>query len=113
MSQMVSVQHYLTFYMVIVLKNLKKIISLVTVSKISLKYALAKFHLIDLALKGSKNPIKEFTLKYKNKSYFKNIVKNINKIKRLKKKPHPQVVKKNLEWLVVTPGLLRVLFILF
>ncbi len=75
-------------------KNLKKIISLVTVSKISLKYALVKFHLIDLALKGSKNPIKEFTLKYKNKSYFKNIIKNINKIKRLKKKPHPQVVKK-------------------
>ena len=75
-------------------KNLKKIISLVTVSKISLKYALAKFHLIDLALKGSKNPIKEFTLKYKNKLYFKNVVKNINKIKRLRKKPHSQVVKK-------------------
>ena len=55
---------------------------------------MAKFHLIDLALKGSKNPIKEFTLKYKNKSYFKNIVKNINKINRLKKQPHPQVVKK-------------------
>ena len=65
-------------------KNLKKIISLVTVSKISIRYALAKFYLIDLALKGSKNPIKEFALKYKNKSYFKNIVKGINKIKRLK-----------------------------
>ena len=68
---MVSVQHYLIFYMVIVLKNLKKIISIITVSKISLRYALAKFYLIDLALKGSKNPIKEFTLKYKNNSYFK------------------------------------------
>jgi len=67
---------------------------LVTVSKISLKYALAKFHLIDLALKGSKDPIKEFTSKYKNNLYFKNIIKNINKIKKLKKKPHPQVVKK-------------------
>ena len=67
-------------------KDLKKIISVITVSKISLKYALAKFHLIDLALKGSKNPIKEFTLKYKNNSYFKNIVENINKVKRLKKK---------------------------
>ena len=75
-------------------KNLKKIISLVTVSKISIRYALAKFHLIDLALKGSKNPIKEFTLKYKNNSYFKNIVIKINKIKRLKKKPHTQIVKK-------------------
>ena len=58
-------------------KNLKKIISLVTVSKISIRYALAKFYLIDLALKGSKNPIKEFTLKYKNKSYFKNIKSQI------------------------------------
>ena len=75
-------------------KSLKKIISVVTVSKISLMYALAKFHLIDLALKGSENPIKEFTLKYKNNSYFKNIVNNINKVKRLKKKPHPLVVKK-------------------
>jgi len=76
------------------LKSLKEIISIVTVSEISLKYALAKFHLIDLALKGSKNPIKEFTLKYKNNSYFKIIVKNINKVKKLKKKPHPLVVKK-------------------
>ena len=75
-------------------KNLKKIISIVTVSKISLRYALAKFHLIDLALKGSKNPIKEFTLKFKNNSNFKNIIKNINKVKLLKKKPHSLVVKK-------------------
>ena len=75
-------------------KNLKKIISLVTVSKISLRYALAKFYLIDLALKGSKNPIKEFSLKYKNNSYFKSIVKNINRVKALKKNSHPLVVKK-------------------
>ncbi len=33
------------------LKSLRKIISTVTVSKISHKYALAKFHIIDLALK--------------------------------------------------------------
>ena len=54
MSQMVSVQRYLTFLYGYNFKNLKKIISLVTVSKISLRYALAKFHLLDLALKGSK-----------------------------------------------------------
>ena len=75
-------------------KNIKKIISMVTVSKISLKYALAKFYLIDLALKGSKNPIKEFTLKYKKNSYFKNVVKDIEKVKKLKKKPHSLIVKK-------------------
>ena len=74
--------------------DLKKIISIVTVSKTSLKYALAKFYLIDLALKGSNDPIKEFTFKYKNNSYFKNIVKDIEKVKRLKKKSHSLVVKK-------------------
>tara|TARA_B100000945_G_scaffold315747_1_gene315437 strand:- start:3 stop:950 length:948 start_codon:yes stop_codon:yes gene_type:complete len=75
-------------------QNLKKIISIVTVSKISLKYALAKFYLIDLAIKGSKDPIKEFILKYKKNSYFKSIVRDIKKIKKLKKKPHILIVKK-------------------
>ncbi|OUW74128.1 MAG: ADP-ribosylglycohydrolase [Pelagibacteraceae bacterium TMED216] len=75
-------------------KKLKKIISIVTVSKVSLKYALVKFHLIDLALKGSEDPIKEFTLKYKKNSYFKGIVKSIKKIQKIKTRPHPFVVKK-------------------
>jgi len=75
-------------------KSLKKIISIVTVSKISLKYALAKFYLIDLALKGAKDPIKEFIGKYKKNSYFKNIIEDINKVKKLKTTPHSQTVKK-------------------
>ena len=74
--------------------DLKKIISIITVSKISLKYALAKFYLIDLALKGSKDPIKKFTLKYKKNSYFKSVVKDIKKVKKYKNKPHSLVVKK-------------------
>ena len=74
--------------------NLKKIISIVTVSKISIKYALAKFYLIDLALKGSKDPIKEFIFRYKKNSYFKSVVKDIEKVKKLKKKPHALIVKK-------------------
>jgi len=74
--------------------SLKKIISTVTVSKISLKYALAKFHLIDLALKGAKDPINDFLKKFKKNSYFKNVVENIKKVKRLKSKPHAIVVKK-------------------
>ena len=74
--------------------NLKKIISTVTVSKISMKYALAKFHLIDLALKGAKDPINEFITKFKKNSYFKNIVEDIKKVKNLKSKSHPIVVKK-------------------
>ena len=76
------------------LKDVKKIISTVTVSKISLKYALAKFYLIDLALKGCKDPINEFMKIFKKNSYFKSIVEDIKKVKRLKSKPHPLVVKK-------------------
>ena len=76
------------------LNNLKKIISTVTVSKVSLKYALAKFYLIDLALKGAKNPINEFLKKFKKNSYFKSVVDDIKRVKRLKSKPHAKVVKK-------------------
>ena len=76
------------------LKDVKKIISTVTVSKISLKYALAKFYLIDLALKGCKDPINEFMRIFKKNSYFKGVVEDIKKVKRLKSKPHPLVVKK-------------------
>jgi hypothetical protein len=74
--------------------SLKKIISIVTVSKISLKYALAKFHLIDLALKGAKDPVNEFIKKFKENSYFKKVVEDIYKVKKLKNKPHSQTVKK-------------------
>ena len=76
------------------LNSLKKIISTVTVSKVSLKYALAKFYLIDLALKGAKNPINEFLKKFKKNSYFKSVVDDIKRVKRLKSKPHAKVVKK-------------------
>ncbi len=76
------------------INNLNKIISIITVSKISLKYALAKFYLIDLALKGCNDPIKKFTSKYKKNSYFKSIVKDMEKVKKLKNKSHSLVVKK-------------------
>ena len=76
------------------LKDVKKIISTVTVSKISLKYALAKFYLIDLALKGCKDPINEFMKIFKKNSYFKSVVEDIKNVKKLKSKPHPLMVKK-------------------
>ena len=68
------------------LKDVKKIISTVTVSKISLKYALAKFYLIDLALKGCKDPINEFISKFKKDKYLKDVVKGIQKVKKYKSK---------------------------
>ena len=74
--------------------SLKKIISIVTVSKISLKYALAKFHLIDLALKGAKDPVNTFIKKYEKNKYFKNVVDGIKQVKILRTKPHSLVVKK-------------------
>ncbi len=76
------------------IKNIKKIIYTVTVSKISLKYALAKFYLLDLALKGSQDPINEFIKRFKKNSYFKNVVHDIKKVIKLKSKPHSLLVKK-------------------
>tara|TARA_B110000967_G_scaffold108107_1_gene110854 strand:+ start:218 stop:1165 length:948 start_codon:yes stop_codon:yes gene_type:complete len=74
--------------------SLKKIISIVTVSKISLKYALAKFHIINLALKGAKDPVIAFVKRYEKNSYFKTVVSGIKQVKALKKKPHQLTVKK-------------------
>ena len=76
------------------LKNIKKIISLVCSSKISIKYGLAKFYLLDLALKKNKNPINTFVRKYKNDPYFKEVVKGILLVKKIKSKPHNNTVKK-------------------
>ena len=60
-------------------KSLKKIIRIITVSKISLKYALAKFYIIDFALKGVKDPINKFTKKFNKDSLFKVIFEKILK----------------------------------
>ncbi len=75
-------------------KDLKKVISFVCSSKISIKYGLAKFHIIDLALKGYKNPLNQFQKQFKNNRYFKEVIDGIKIVKRLKSKPHNQVVKK-------------------
>ena len=60
------------------LKSLKKIISIITISKLSIKYSLAKFYLLDLALKGTKDPIREFTKIYRKNNHFKKIVEDRN-----------------------------------
>ena len=75
-------------------KSLEKIFKIVTVSKISFKYAMAKFYLIDFALKGAKDPVKEFVKKFYRNSFFKTIVNDIKKIKRFKSKFDPAVIKK-------------------
>ena len=74
--------------------DLRKIISVVTVSKLSLKYALSKFHLIDFALKGAIDPVGAFIKKYKKNLYFKSVVDGIKRVKKLNKKNHVVSVKK-------------------
>ena len=36
---------------------------------------MSKFYILDLALKGVKNPINEFEKKFNNKAYFKDVIK--------------------------------------
>tara|TARA_X000000950_G_C13809902_1_gene617162 strand:+ start:153 stop:1100 length:948 start_codon:yes stop_codon:yes gene_type:complete len=75
-------------------QTLRKIISIVTVSKKSAKYALTKFHLINIALKGFANPIDEFIRTFKKNSYFSDVIKDLKKIKKFKSTPHSNAVKK-------------------
>lgn len=75
-------------------KDIKKIISIVSTSNISIKYALAKFRLLDIALKGGRDPINTFIRKYRKNIYFKHVVIDMLKIKRLKSKSHSLMVKK-------------------
>jgi len=75
-------------------QKLKRIIRIVANSKINEQFALAKLKIIHLADEGNKNPINSFIkLNYKN-NYFKNVIENIKKVKRLKDKPHNIIVKK-------------------
>ena len=67
---------------------------IVTVSKISIKYALAKFYLIDLALKGAKDPINKFVKKFNGNFLFKEIINDIKKIKMIKSKFDTNTIKK-------------------
>ena len=75
-------------------KELKRIVRSVANSKINETYALAKLKIIDLAIKGNKNPVYTFVKKYKKNKYFKEVNINIKKIIRLKKYNHIKVVKK-------------------
>jgi len=74
--------------------KLKKIIKTIANGKISEQFALAKLKIINLAAEGNKDPVNTFLkINFKN-NYFKDVIKNIKKVKRLKNKPHNIVVKK-------------------
>ncbi len=74
--------------------DLKRVVKSVANSKINETYALAKLKIISLANNNKKDPVRYFVKKYKNNRYFKDVIKNIKKILRLKKQNHIKVVKK-------------------
>ena len=75
-------------------KELKKVIKSVANSKTNETYALAKLKIINFANKGDKNAVHFFVKKYKKNKYFREVVRNIKKVIRLKKHNHIKVVKK-------------------
>ena len=75
-------------------QKLKKIIRTVANGKISVQFALAKLKIINLAYEGNKDPVNSFIRLNSKNNYFKNVIENIKKVKKLKNKPHNIVVKK-------------------
>ena len=75
-------------------KDLKKVIKSVANSQINETYALAKLKIISLANDNKKDPVQFFVRKYKKNRYYKDVIKNIKKILKLKKQNHTKVVKK-------------------
>ena len=55
---------------------------------------MAKLTGIDLADKGDRDPVNSFLRKNIKNKYFKNVIENIKKVKKIKSKPHNFVVKK-------------------
>ncbi|WP_415323818.1 ADP-ribosylglycohydrolase family protein [Candidatus Pelagibacter sp. Uisw_127] len=75
-------------------QKLKKIIRTVANGKISEQFALAKLKIINLADEGDKDPVNTFIRLNSKNNYFKNVIDNIKKVKKLKNKPHNIIVKK-------------------
>jgi hypothetical protein len=75
-------------------QKLKRVIRTVANGKISEQFALAKLKIINLAAEGNKDPINSFMRLNSKNNYFKSVIENIKKVKKLKNKPHNIVVKK-------------------
>ncbi|MDC0616209.1 ADP-ribosylglycohydrolase family protein [Candidatus Pelagibacter sp.] len=75
-------------------QKLKKVIRTIANGKISEQFALAKLKIINLADEGNKDPVNSFMRLNSKGNYFKNVIENIKKVKKLKNKTHNIVVKK-------------------
>ena len=75
-------------------QKLKRVIRTVAYGKISEQFALDKLKIINLVDEGNKDPINSFIKLNSKDDYFKSVIENIKKVKKLKNKPHNFVVKK-------------------
>ena len=74
-------------------KEIKKVIRTVANSRINEVYGLARLKIIDLASQGEKNPIQTFIKLNKKNKYFKEVVKDIQKVLKLKNQDHTKVTR--------------------
>ena len=65
-------------------KEVKKVIRTAADPHINIVYGLARLKIIDLASQGEKNPIQKFIKLNKKNKYFKEVVKDIQKVLKLK-----------------------------
>ena len=72
-------------------KEVKKVIRTVANSHINEVYGLARLKIIDLASEGDKNPIQTFIKLNKKNKYFKEVIKDIQKVLKLKNQDHTKV----------------------
>ena len=74
-------------------KEIKKIIRTVANSHKNELYGLARLKIIDLASEGEKNPIQKFIQLNKKNKYFREVVKDIKKVLKLKNQNHTYVTR--------------------
>jgi hypothetical protein len=74
-------------------KEIKKIIRTVANSHKNELYALARLKILDFASEGEKNPIQKFIKLNKKSKYFREVVKDIKKVLKLKNQNHTYVTR--------------------
>ena len=74
-------------------KEIKKIIRTVANSHKNELYGLARLKIIDLASEGEKNPIQKFIQLNRKNKYFREVVKDIKKVLKLKNQNHTYVTR--------------------
>ncbi len=74
-------------------KEVKKVIRIAADSHLNEVYGLARLKIIDLASQREKNPIQKFIKLNKKNKYFKEVVKDIQKVLKLKNQDHTKVTR--------------------